>query len=121
MAVCSGTKRDGSPCTATVEPPQTHCWWHNPANAEARRRAASRGGKARPSRELVAVKSQLQEMADGVLSGETDRARAAVAGQLLNIKLRAIEVERRIKETEELEARIEELERAREGGRRWGA
>jgi hypothetical protein len=121
MAICAGNKRNGSRCTATVEPPQTDCWWHDPANTEVRRRAASRGGKAKPSRELVAVKTQLQEMADGVLSGETDRAAASVAGQLLNIKLRAIEQERKSKETEELEARIEALERAQEGGSRWRA
>jgi hypothetical protein len=124
MTVCAGYKRDGSRCTITVEPPQSYCWWHDPANAEARRLAASKGGRGRPNRELVAVKSQLQQMADGVLSGETDRAAAAVAGQLLNIKLRAIEQERRNKETEDLEARIERLERTAErerGGRRWGA
>jgi hypothetical protein len=68
------------------------------------------------------VKTQLQEMANGVLTGEIDRAAASVAGQLLNIKLRAIEQERKLRETEDLEARIEALERAqREGGRRWGA
>jgi predicted RNA-binding Zn ribbon-like protein len=125
MNRCPGIKRDGSRCTVSVEPPQTYCWWHDPANSDARRRAASRGGKragrGRPQAELVAVKTQLQEMADGVLSGETNRAAAAVAGQLLNIKLQAIEVERKVKETEELEERIEQLERAREGGNRWGA
>jgi len=123
MAVCVGDKRDDSRCTATVEPPQTYCWWHDPANAGARRRAASRGGRARPSRDLAGVKAQLQQMADGVLSGETDRAAAAVAGQLLNVKLRAIEVERKIRETEELEARLEalELHRGQGGAGRWGA
>jgi hypothetical protein len=62
-------------------------------------------------------------MADKVLAGEQDRSAAAVAGQLLNIKLRAIEVERKVKETDELEERIEVLERTGEagGGRRWGA
>ena len=49
-------------------------------------------------------------MADAVLKGEQDRAAAAVAGQLLNIKLRAIEIERKIREAEELEARLEALE-----------
>jgi hypothetical protein len=121
MAVCAGYKRDGSPCAITVEPPQSYCWWHDPENAEARRLAASKGGRARPNRELVAVKSQLQEMADEVLSGEVDRAAAAVAGQLLNIKLRAIEQERKLKETEDLEARIEALERAQTGSKRWPA
>jgi hypothetical protein len=124
MNRCPGIKRDGSRCTVSVEPPQTYCWWHDPANAEARQRAASKGGKragrGRPQAELAGFKAQLQEMADNVLSGEQDRAAAAVAGQLLNIKLRAIEVERKVKETEELEARIEAVERTREGSR-WGA
>jgi hypothetical protein len=47
MAVCSGIKRDGGRCTATVEPPQGYCWWHDPANADKRKRAASRGGRGR--------------------------------------------------------------------------
>ena len=114
MNRCPGNKRDGSRCTVSVEPPQTYCWWHDPANADARRRAASRGGKragrGRPQAELVSLKSQLQEMADAVLKGEQDRAAAAVAGQLLNIKLRAIEIERKIREADELEARLEALE-----------
>ena len=67
------------------------------------------------------MKSQLQEMANGVLTGEIDRAAASVAGQLLNIKLRAIEQERKSKETGDLEARIEALEHNQEGGRRWRA
>jgi hypothetical protein len=49
---------------------------------------------------------------------------AAVANQLINTRLRAVELGRRIKETEELEARIEALEKVREvraGGRSWGA
>lgn len=122
MAVCLGIKRDGSRCTVSVEPPSSYCWWHDPDNAEARRRAASKGGRARPNRELAVVKSQLQEMADEVLAGETNRAAAAVAGQLLNIKLRAIEQERKNRESDDLEARIEALERTQhKGARPWGA
>ena len=47
---------------------------------------------------------------------------AAVANQLINTRLRAIEQERKIREAEDLEARIEALERASEakkGGPRW--
>ena len=64
---CAGTKRDGSPCTATVEPPQRFCWWHDPANADKRRRAASKAGKSKPSRELVGIKQRLSDLADDVL------------------------------------------------------
>lgn len=46
MNRCLGTKRDNSPCTVTVEPPQAaYCWWHDPVNADKREQAAVRGGK----------------------------------------------------------------------------
>jgi hypothetical protein len=60
-----------------------------------------------------------------VLSGELETGRAAVANQLVNTRLRAIEQERKNKETEDLEARIEALEAKQptmyptKGARRW--
>jgi hypothetical protein len=121
MPRCAGTKRDGSPCTATVEPPQTYCWWHDPVNSEQRKRAASRAGKSKPSRELRKIKIRLSELADDVLSGAVNRADAAVASQVLNVYLRAVSIETKVKEVEELEAelsdlrvRFEEVRRARE-------
>jgi hypothetical protein len=123
MAVCAGNKRDGSRCTATVEPPQIYCWWHDPDNAEERRRAASKAGKAKANRELPAIKAQLTDLTAQVLAGDLETGRAAVANQLINTRLRAIEQERKNRETEELEARIEALERAQgqKGARKWGA
>ena len=46
-----------------------------------------------------------------------------VVNQILNTRARLIELERKVKETEELEARLDALERAAEerGGREWGA
>src|SRR5215203_3738909 len=68
MHRCPGTKRDGSRCTVIVEPTQTHCWWHDPANADERKRAASKGGKrggrGRPSVELVRLQARF-ELLDG--------------------------------------------------------
>ena len=122
MPVCAGTTRDGSRCTASVEPPQRYCWWHDPDNAEERRRAASKAGKSRPSRELPAIKTQLQDLTEQVLTGGLETSRAAVANQLINTRLRAIEQERKNRETEDLEARIEALERTQKrakGARPW--
>lgn len=120
MAVCAGIKRDGGRCTATVGPPQQYCWWHDPANAEKRRRAASRGGKAKPNRELADVKRRLSALADDVLAGGVDKGVAAVASQVLNVYLRAVSVEMKVREVEDLERRLEELESTlqRGGGRR---
>jgi hypothetical protein len=121
---CAATKRDGAPCTATVEPPQEYCWWHNPANADKRRRAASKAGKARPSRELASIKTRLSDLADDVLADKVDKGVAAVASQVLNVYLRAVSVELKAREQLELVERLESLEEAleqRKGGRRYGA
>ncbi len=121
---CAGTKRDNSPCTATVEPPQRYCWWHDPANADKRRRAASKAGKSKPSRELTGIKQRLSDLAAAVLEGRQDRADAAVAGQLFNTYLRAVSVELKAREQQELTERLEALEEAlkrSQGGSRWQA
>lgn len=54
-------------------------------------------------------------MIAAALSGETDRGVAAVVFQGYNALLKATETERRIKETEELEARLAQLEEAAGG------
>jgi hypothetical protein len=119
---CTAFKRNTERCTLPVNGPQGLCWAHDPANAEKRRRGASRGGKARANRELPSIKARLEDLTERVLSGELPTGPAAVANQLLNTRLRAIELERKIKETDELEARLEALERdGKEGGSRWPA
>jgi hypothetical protein len=121
---CAGTKRDNSPCTATVEAPKRYCWWHDPANADKRRRAASKAGKSKPSRELASIKQRLSVLSDDVLAGEVDKGVAAVASQILNVYLRAVSVELKAKEQLELVERLEALEEAleqRKGERRYGA
>ncbi len=127
MGRCRAIKASGEPCRGTATGPHGLCWAHAPENAEQRRRGASRGGKAKANRELVGIKALLSELTERVLGGEgvepLETGRAAVANQLIGTRLRAIELERKIKETEDLEARIVELEQAAEteGGRRWGA
>src|SRR5215218_9925831 len=115
MAVCSGIKRDGSRCTVTVESPQQYCWWHDPANADKRRRAASKGGRGGGSKEIRNLKGRISEVIDAVLEGSQDRRRAAVAIQGFNGLRGGLELERKIREADELEARIAVLERPQEG------
>ena len=109
MIQCAGTKRDGSPCTATVEPPQSHCWWHDPKNAAERRRAASRGGRSRPSREVRLIKEEIKDTIAGVKDGSLDRntARAMFTGY--SVLLDYIKLERGVYVEEELAARLEAL------------
>ncbi len=112
MPPCLGNKRNGEPCTATVESPQTLCWWHNPANAEQRRRAASRGGRGKPSREIRDLKKELEQLAKDVLTGEVDKGTGAVVNQIMHTRLRAVELERKVREQDELERRLEEMAEA---------
>jgi|SRR5215216_511471 len=121
MVRCSATKRNGESCRISVEPSVQVCWAHDPANYEQRQRITSRAGKSKPNKELLSVKERLSVLADGVLDGSTDKAVGAVASQILNVYLRALEQERKWKELNEIEERISALE-AREmrgGNRTW--
>jgi hypothetical protein len=121
VATCGAIKPNGERCAVEVRPGQAWCYNHDPARADERRRNASKAARSKPSRELAGVKAQLQEMADKVLRCELNRADAAVCGQLLNIKLRALEIERKWRELGELEERIQALEAQQEqkGVRPW--
>ena len=127
MSTCKATKRNGEPCTLPANGQQDLCWAHDPKNAERRRKGASRGGRAKANRELPELKALLSDLTDRVLAGDLLTGQAAVANQLINTRLRAIEVERKIREAEEIEARIAALEDLarrhpqKPGGSRWGA
>jgi hypothetical protein len=111
MAQCQGIKRDGGRCTVVVGPSQTHCYQHDPARSGERRRNASKGGRSKGNSEIAELKKQLKDLATDVLSGEVGRSEAAVVNQILNTRARLIELERKIREQEELEERLAALER----------
>jgi len=110
MARCAGIKRDGGRCTVVVGPVHTHCYAHDPHRSEERRRNASRGGKSKGTGELAYLKKQVKDLASDVLEGKVDKGRAAVANQLYNTLIRAIEQERKMRELDELAERLEALE-----------
>jgi hypothetical protein len=110
MPRCAASKPDGSPCERIVGASQRYCYAHDPARSEERRRNASRGGKSKGNSETADLKAQLRKLASYVLSGEVGRSEAAVVNQILNTRARLIELERKVREQEELEARLEALE-----------
>ena len=120
MAICTARKRDGSPCTLPVKGQQKVCWAHDPANSEKRRRTASKGGKSKPNRELADLKAKVEKLAEDVLEGKVEKGRAAVCNQIYNSLLRLLELERKIKEQEDILQRIEALERRLDFGSRRG-
>jgi hypothetical protein len=120
--------RHGGRCKAEAMPEAEWCWNH-PDYEQARRRRASKGGKrggrGRPQAELSDIKRRLSDLADDVLEGRQDKGVAAVASQVLNVYLRAISVETKLKEQFELVERLENLEEGLEQNRgrgsRWRA
>src|SRR5688572_22384312 len=114
MPRCAGRKENGSPCERIVGASQTHCYSHDPKRAAERRRNASRGGRSKANAEIAGLKAQLRKLAADVLSGEVERGAATAVNQIINSQARLLELERelerKIKETEELEARLEALE-----------
>jgi hypothetical protein len=56
------------------------------------------------------IKHRIRDVIDDVRTGELDRGIGAVVFQGYNTLLRAVEVERKIKETQEFDERLEALE-----------
>jgi hypothetical protein len=125
MPRCAGITRSGKRCQLDAMPSAQWCYGHDPYRAKERSRNASKagktGGRGRPGApEIADVKSGLHAVIRDVLAGDADRGRAAVAIQGYGCLLKAIELQRKVAEQDELLARLEELEAA-QGARNGGA
>jgi hypothetical protein len=107
---CAGIRPDGSQCERVITSEATYCYSHDPARKEQRKKAATKAGSTPWKPELRAAKNTLKKLAQDVLDGKVNRADGSVVAQIYGVLCRYIEAERRIKETEELQARLEELE-----------
>jgi hypothetical protein len=124
LGQCTALKPNGERCRLVAMRDSESCWSHDPSFKEKRKRHATRAGKAKPNRELASIKTRLSDLADDVLADKVDKGVAAVASQVLNVYLRAMSVELRVREQMELIERLESLEEGLEqqrGERRYGA
>jgi hypothetical protein len=128
MALCSGIRADGGRCQAQAIRGSAYCVGHDPEQAEARRRRASkggrRGGRGRPAAELASLRDENADIRHRLLEGELLPNVAAVAVQSINTDIRAVSAALKAREQEELTERLEALEEAleqRKGERRCGA
>lgn len=112
---CTAIKANGERCTQSANEPQGLCWAHDPAHAETRRRNASRAGRAKALTEVKTLKEEIKGVITDVRSEALDRNNAAVMLQGYRALREFVELERRVKETDELTAEIEELKRERGG------
>jgi hypothetical protein len=124
MKQCSGIKANGGRCERIVGKEQDYCYGHDPARQSERRRNAAREGRGKATGEIGRVKAHLQALAEATLSGEVDTRVAAVTSQVWNTYLAAVRTGLKVREIEELEARLEDLEAAlqhQKETRRYGA
>lgn len=117
MGTCQAIKGTGERCKSAAMTGGPWCYNHDPAHAEQRRRNAVQGGRKGgrgrgAGGELQEIRAILRELTEGVISGETAPGPAAVAGQLLNTRLRALEVGRRSFDMGDLLTRLEAVEAA---------
>jgi hypothetical protein len=108
---CSFIKPSGERCRGAATGEHGLCWAHDPANAGQRRRAASRGGRARGNKEVAELKDEIKSVIADVKAGGLDRNDAAVMIQGYRALKDFIALERQVRETDELAAEIEELKR----------
>ncbi len=121
---CTGTNRDGSPCSGQARPGRPWCSWHDPALDAQRagwrqKGGAARSNKARAKKALPAESLTLQEV-QGLLSVAlkgvlTGRIEPGIANASANVA-RAIAA---VAQAGEIEERIAALEAAAQiGGKR---
>jgi hypothetical protein len=132
MAQCAFKRKDGEPCQGVAIGPLLGCWAHDPTyendrikTTPAKRRGGQRAGRGRPAWEplsspgqedLIRLQGLFEQLADDVLSGEADKANAAVAIQALNGARSCILGAAKLRELFEVEARLAALEQSPESG-----
>ena len=109
MAACSAITGSGERCKGVPVRGSGLCAAHHPDTQQRRRAGARRGGKSTANKELVAIKAEIRDVIGRVDRGELERGTGAVLSALFNTLLRAVEVERRARETDELAVELNEL------------
>ena len=112
---CAAITRAGGRCKS-VATEGSYCWNHAPETALARKQRASRGGKTggngRSSglSETAEAKRWIRALVSRLLAGEVERGVATASLMGLNVLARYIELESKLKLTEEIEERLDALE-----------
>jgi hypothetical protein len=132
LSVCTAITGSGTRCRGVAIDSSGLCHAHHPDRAEARSRAArkggKRGGRGRPVAELTALRDENADIRRRLLEGGEEGLSpnmAAVAIQSLNTDIRAVVAALKAREQEEFEARLNALEeyyereQARQGGSSW--
>jgi hypothetical protein len=131
MAQCAFTRKDKQPCKGVAIGPLGGCWAHDPTyendrvkTTPAKRRGGQRAGRGRPAwqplntpgaEDLLRLQASFEQLADDVLSGEVDKASAAVCIQAWGGARACVLGSAKLREQFEIEQRLEALEKVQQG------
>ena len=126
MPRCAATKPDNTPCERIADASQDYCYSHDPSRALDRQRASSKAGRSKgPMSEIAEIKRRLKELVEEILEGKVDKSKGSVAIQGYGALRGYFDLESKVRELEEIEARLEALEvtldRQGRGASRYGA
>src|SRR5215212_5855093 len=93
MRQCPTITSKGEPCQGYVHPSKEYCPAHDPARAEARKKAASIAGRSKQGSEISEIKRKLRELYDDTRSGKIPTNIGQVCGTIAGVQLKAAEVE----------------------------
>lgn len=118
MARCAFIKAGGDRCRGVAtraSGASQLCAAHDPDTQARRRAGAAKGGRSSGLAETAEAKRWTKALVAKLITGEVERDRATAAFMGINTLARLIEVERKIREADELEARLEQIEEALDG------
>ncbi len=112
---CEALKGDGTRCQARAMDGYQWCYSHRPDLADERKRNASRGGRTggrgrSGGDEVAQAKKEIRGVLGGILKAKIPTGTGSVLFMGFNVLLRAIEVERKIREQDDILERLEALE-----------
>jgi hypothetical protein len=114
LAKCTAITRGGDRCKGIAIDSSGYCYAHHPDHADARKRAAhkggKRGGRGRPIAELGSLRDENADIRRRLLEGELLPNVAAVAVQSINTDIRAVGATLKAREQEEIAERLDALE-----------
>jgi hypothetical protein len=115
---CPAINRKGARCKRYAAPGDDFCSAHDPRRAELRKVAAAKAGRAfHPARESAQIRRRILAMIEEVKRGDIEPQIAYAVSALCNTAIGTLRIDLKVKEMEEIDKRIDELEnRLRESG-----
>jgi len=110
---CQAITKGGERCQRVVHDGSAYCYSHDPRRVQDRKQAASKGALVKQGSEIAQIKARIKEIAEGILSGQMDKARGSVTVQAYGVLKGYLELEKKQKEEavlEELKQRMASIE-----------